>query len=184
MALVFYGALVAAALGWVALAGRPLSSLLPGSAGAVRAAISAGLGLALGLLVVGLSRALLAWTAWGRGLFAWFAGVLGPLSAGEVAVLAASSAVGEELFFRGAMQPALGLLATSGIFAALHLPQRLRYLPWTASAAALGLAFGLLAQRTGDLGGAIVAHAVINGLNLYQVARVARVARGDGPSRP
>jgi hypothetical protein len=106
--------------------------------------------------------------------------MLGPLRRREVVLLAAASAIGEELLFRGAMQPALGLWPTAAIFAALHFPPRPRLWPWTASTGAIGVALGLLARATGDLAGATLAHFTVNALNLAAVIRRAGGADGDG----
>jgi uncharacterized protein len=180
LALYFYGGCIALALLWGALAGHPWLLLRPTS---VRAAlVGAAAGLALGLAVVLLSRLLLRWSRWARELFDWFAGLLGPLSVAQALLLAAASAIGEELFFRGAMQPSLGLWITSAVFAAMHFPQRLRFWPWTVSAGVLGLAFGWIALRSGHLGGPILAHFVINATNLAQVGRRARQASLEAPT--
>jgi len=74
-------------------------------------------------------------------------------------VVALSTAVGEELLFRGALQPRLGLLPASLLFAVLHVQ-------YTLSPAALiifgvGLGLGLL-RLWRDTTTAIVAHFVYN----------------------
>ena len=66
----------------------------------------------------------------------------------------------------GALLPGLGLWPSTLAFGLLHIGPGVRFLPWTLSAIALGLAFSVLARTTGDLGGPIVAHFVINLLNL------------------
>ena len=172
LALPFYGAFAAAAFLWGALAGRPSLSLVPPSWRVAGLGAAAGLG--LGLSVVAASRLLLRWTRWGRELFDWFAGVLGPISSRSALLLAALSATGEELLFRGAMQPSLGLWPTSAIFALLHFPQRARLWPWTLTAGLLGLALGAIAQRSAHLGGPLLAHFVINAVNLGEVGRHAQ----------
>jgi len=124
------------------------------------------LGLALGLGVVGLTRIAVARWAWAQTLNSSFREVLGPLTGREVFVLAASSSIGEELLFRGALMPWWGLWPSVLAFGLLHIGPGRRFLPWTLSALGLGLAFSVLARTTGDLGGPIVAHFVINLLNL------------------
>lgn len=133
--------------------------------------VSPVLGLALGLAVVGLTRVAVARWAWARALHAGFREVLGPLTGREVLVLAAGSAIGEELLFRGALLPWWGLAPSVLAFGLLHIGPGRRFLPWTASALGLGLVFSLLARATGDLGGPIVAHFVINLLNLRFITR-------------
>lgn len=133
--------------------------------------LSPALGLAFGLAMVGLSRVVVARFAWGRGLHADFRAMLGDASAREIAILAVASAIGEELLFRGALQPWLGVVPQAILFGLLHVGPRRRHLVWTAWAFAMGLAFGALVALTGDLGGAVVAHFAINFLNLHYIVR-------------
>lgn len=136
--------------------------------------LSPAIGLAVGLLVVLLSRLAVTRFAWARMLHRDFRGLLGPLSLKEIAILAAASSVGEELLFRGALQPWIGLWPSAIVFAMLHVGpgQRfVRFLPWTISALAMGVVFGYLFVWTGNLGGAIVAHFTINYLNLQHITR-------------
>jgi hypothetical protein len=147
--------------------------------------ISPLIGLAFGLAVVALSRFAVHRFEWARQLHRDFRALLGPLSTGEILVLAIASAIGEELLFRGALQPWIGLWPQAVIFALLHVGPGVRFLPWTLSAFVMGLAFGALFHFTGDLGGAILAHFSINYLNLTFIARVelppARVAPDASP---
>lgn len=174
LVLSFYGGCAALAFLWAALAGRPWLVLDPARATAVRALAGAGLGLAGGLAAVALSRLLVAHTRFGRELFLWFATLLGPISRREAVLYALASGIGEELLFRGAIQPTLGLPLTTALFALLHVPPRLGLLPWTLFAGVLGTGLGALASWSGDLGGAILAHATVNALNLAAVGRAAR----------
>ncbi len=130
------------------------------------------IGIALGLGVVLLSRFAVHRFEWGRSLHRDFRAMLGLLSAREILVLAVASSVGEELLFRGALQPWIGVWPQAIIFALLHVGPGLRFLPWTISAFVMGLAFGFLFQWTGDLGGPIAAHFTINYLNLIFISRV------------
>jgi membrane protease YdiL (CAAX protease family) len=107
---------------------------------------------------------------WGRALHRDLRALLGPLPGPEIIVLAVASSVGEEIFFRGALLPAVGLWASSAIFALLHIGPKLRFLPWTFSSFVAGMAFGQLFLWTGDLGGPVVAHFTVNALNLRYLA--------------
>jgi membrane protease YdiL (CAAX protease family) len=131
--------------------------------------VAPGLGLLLGLGVVGLTRLATRHFQWARDLHASFRDLLGPLTLREILILALASSVGEELFFRGALMPWLGVWLQAAVFALLHVGPGRRFLPWTASAFGLGLAFGLLAKWTGNLGGPIAAHFMINYLNLRYI---------------
>ncbi len=135
-------------------------------------AISPGLGLALGLLVVGATRLATKHLQWARDLHSSFRDLLGPLTGKEIVILALASSIGEELLFRGALLPWFGVWIQGTVFALLHVGPGRRFIPWTISALVLGFAFGWLAQWTGNLGGPIAAHFAINFLNLrYIVGR-------------
>lgn len=130
------------------------------------------IGLAVGLLVVFLSRMAVHRFDWARHLHRDFRDLLGELSAREIFLLAVASSVGEELFFRGALQPWIGLWPQAVVFALLHIGPGPRFLPWTVSALVVGVLFGLMFRWTGDLGGPIVAHFTINYMNLHFISRV------------
>lgn len=131
------------------------------------------LGAALGLSVVGLTRVATRHWQWARDLHTNFRDVLGPLSRREIIVLAVGSSIGEELLFRGALLPWVGVWLQAIAFAALHIGPARRFAAWTASALVLGVLFGELAIRTGNLGGPIAAHMTINFLNLRYIVRTA-----------
>jgi uncharacterized protein len=128
-------------------------------------------GLAFGLAMVFLSRLAVHSMEWARVLHREFHAVVHELSSKEIFLLAVSSALGEELFFRGAMLPALGLWASSVLFALMHVRAQWRFLPWTVMSFIMGLAMGLMYMKTGNLGAPIVAHFTINLLNLSYIAK-------------
>jgi membrane protease YdiL (CAAX protease family) len=134
------------------------------------------IGALLGLGVVGLTRLATKRFQWARDLHTSFHDLLGPLTGREIVILALASSVGEELLFRGALLPWVGVWVQATVFALLHIGPGKRFLPWTASALVLGLAFGYLAQWTGNLGGPIAAHFAINFLNLKFIVGVQRRA--------
>lgn len=85
--------------------------------------------------------------------------------------LALLSALGEELFFRGALTPLVGLVPSAILFGLVHqIPGPARW-TWALSAALLGLCFGALYEGSGSLVGPIVAHAIINAVNLRALRR-------------
>lgn len=160
-----------AAMGIVAFlvaAGRGDPDLyrLGGSPAAWKLAAGPLLGGLLGLGIVLLTRVATSRWQWARELHTSFKDLLGPLTTREILILALASSIGEELLFRGALMPWFGMWAQAAIFAALHIGPGRRFLPWTLSALLLGVAFGLLAKWTGNLGGPIAAHFTINYLNL------------------
>ena len=170
LVMVVYLVLGAAALGWGSIRGQPNVWHLAGRDSAVITGILGGL--AAGLLIVFASRLALYRYEWMRALHRELRHLLFPLTDVEIVVLAAASSVGEEMFFRGALMPAIGLLGSSAIFALLHIGPKARHLPWTASSFAVGLLFGAMFQWTGDLTGPVVAHFLVNFLNLRHVAEV------------
>ena len=108
---------------------------------------------------------------------------LSPLVVGldraEVVALAVVSGVAEEIFFRGAVQGAWGLIIATILFALLHTGPGTKLSLWTAFAAVAGLVFGVLALSRGTLLAPIVAHATVNAVNLH---RLASRAAAQGPS--
>jgi membrane protease YdiL (CAAX protease family) len=87
-------------------------------------------------------------------------------------LLTAFQAFGEEIFFRGWLQPLLGaniglkagLVLTAGVFAGAHLITQSLSVVAIVNIFAAGLLFGLLALRTGGLAAPFGAHAVWNWL--------------------
>jgi uncharacterized protein len=135
-------------------------------------------GFVLGLVVVLLTRLAERHFQWARDLHASFRDLLGPLTGREIFILAAASSIGEELLFRGALLPWLGVWVQAAVFAGLHVGPRPRFLAWTASAFVLGVAFGELAVVTGSLGGPIAAHFAINYVNLRHIVGTRENLRG------
>ena len=94
-----------------------------------------------------------------------------PLATGEALALAWISALAEELFFRGALQGAVGLLPATALFALLHFGPGRAFRVWGLFALVAGLLLGLLVLGRESLGAAIVAHALVNGVHLARLAR-------------
>ena len=97
--------------------------------------------------------------------------MLAPIESRHVPALAAMSAIAEELFFRGFLQPHLGLTATAVLFGAAHLPHRRHQIPWTVAAMLMGFAFGWLFEVRHSLVAPTIAHFVINYFNLHHLLR-------------
>jgi len=95
-----------------------------------------------------------------------FAQLVGAVTIPQALLLALISGFGEELLFRGALWPHLGLWGTSILFGVVHiLPIRaLRFYPVFAAAAGLG--FGWLRLTSGSVVPPMLAHFLINALNL------------------
>lgn len=129
------------------------------------------IGLIAGLGVVWLTRVATRHFQWARDLHGSFRDLLGPLTSHEIVILALASSIGEEILFRGALLPWMGIWLQALIFALLHVGPGRRFLPWTLSALILGVAFGWLATWTGNLGAPIAAHFAINFFNLRHIVR-------------
>ena len=157
IAWIFYLALAIAGLLWIGTQRGRLGIELfvdPGSWW-----IDLGAGVAIGAALLALWWALRRFFAAARSLEDELAALLAPLS------------VAEELFFRGALQGAIGFLPAAVLFALMHAGPGKGFRIWTLFALAGGLALGALVALRGPLGGAIVAHLMVNGVNLVRLAR-------------
>jgi CAAX protease family protein len=123
-------------------------------------------GLGFGLIVVVLSRISVQRFDWARRLHRELRPFALGLDATGIVVLALLSAAGEELLFRGLLQPWMGLWLQALLFGLVHqMPGPSRWI-WVSWALAVGLVLGVLFELTGSLLGPIAAHALVNGLNL------------------
>jgi CAAX protease family protein len=84
----------------------------------------------------------------------------------SLVLVAVFSGVGEETFFRGAIQQEFGLVVASLVFGLVHVGPDRRYLVWTAWAVLVGFLFGALYEVTGGLLAPILAHSAHNAVTL------------------
>lgn len=132
-----------------------------------------GLGAAAGGLLLGmwaLARRLLPLA---RELEALLGQVLETLSRQEALALAVLSGFAEELFFRGAVQGALGRLGwlwAAALFSLLHSGPGRPFRLWGGFAFLAGLVFGGLVAWRGNLLPAIVGHGLVNAVSLGRLA--------------
>jgi membrane protease YdiL (CAAX protease family) len=104
--------------------------------------------------------------SWAQRLHAELRPVARELTIGQIFLLAGLSSLGEEVLFRGLMTPTLGVLGSSVLFGLLHQvkgPSRWVWITW---AMAVGLVLGTIFAATGSLVGPLLAHAVVNAVNL------------------
>ncbi|MEZ4220281.1 MAG: CPBP family intramembrane glutamic endopeptidase [Polyangiaceae bacterium] len=127
---------------------------------------SLALGLALGALVVMLTRVFVTRFAWAQRLHAELRPLARGLSTSGIVALALLSALGEELVFRGLLAPWLGLVPQAILFGLVHQIRGPSRWVWVVWASLIGLLLGAVFQLSGSLLGPIAAHALINGLNL------------------
>lgn len=97
--------------------------------------------------------------------------ILDGLSPSDAFALAVISGFAEELFFRGAVQGSWGVVAATILFTLLHTGPGRPFLLWTVFALVAGAAFGALALLRGNLLAPIVAHVLVNAVNLTRLAK-------------
>ena len=164
----FVTGVLSAAIAWLWRSGSPLEHpepwlVLPAE---TRHVYSFLLGTTFGALVAVLTRVAVQHFKWAQKLHREFRPIARSLTAVGILVLALFSAIGEELLFRGLLQPFLGLWLSAALFGFVHqMPGPSRWV-WVTWATAVGLALGLIFQLTGSLVGCIAAHALINAVNL------------------
>jgi membrane protease YdiL (CAAX protease family) len=172
-ALIFYGVMGCAALVWRMIV--PGESILHPEGGSAREAwglLSAlGVGALVGLGAVGVSELLTRYTQLGEGLADLLGESLAGIGRADAVLLALASGIAEEMLFRGALQPSVGIFWASLIFGACHFLPRRELMLWSVYAVAMGFAFGGLFEWTGQLAAPIAAHVVVNGINLPRLAR-------------
>lgn len=128
--------------------------------------VSLGAGLVIAVVTIAATRAMVRHFAWARALHHSLRPSVRHRPDSALVVLGLASAVGEELFFRGLLAVAIGLVASSIAFGLLHQVRGTGRWAWAAWATLMGLAFGATMFATGSLVGPLVAHAVINVANL------------------
>lgn len=148
-------------------------------------ALSAASGLVFGGAVVISSRFAVQRWAWARKLHMELAPVAAGMTTRTAAVVAALSSLGEELLFRSLLAPLIGVWAQAIIFGVLHQVRGSSRWVWMSWAGMVGLALGAMYWATGSLAGPLVAHALINGLNLVYLRdhRAAQTVLGGGARR-
>jgi membrane protease YdiL (CAAX protease family) len=172
----FYGLLTASAALWAALRGFDLrlagdSLALSLTLGAVTTIVTVSLGLLAYRLLPALRQ---------------IAGELAPhlvdgTDGGSLVLVSIFSGVGEETFFRGAVQQEFGIVVASLLFGLMHVGPDRRYLLWTLWAVLAGFLFGGLYNLTGGLLAPILAHAAHNAATLLLWKRSRKGVRQRDP---
>jgi membrane protease YdiL (CAAX protease family) len=129
-------------------------------------------GVAVGTFAVLVSQLVAPRFQVGRRMLFAFRRVIGTPSVLTCVTMAIFSAVGEELLFRAVLQERLGLPIATALFAVAHFPVERDLWLWPLVTLPVGLAFGGLYEWSGAALAPIVAHAVINALNLRWIARL------------
>jgi len=175
LAWAMYAPVAAAGLAWAKWA-RGAAFVAP-AAGFVSndPARALGVGIALALALSGItiwsSRLLATHTRWGRELLETLRLPLVGASRGRLLMLAMLSAFSEELFFRAALQPTVGIGLASVAFGLVHVSPRGQGFAWSLWAGLMGVLFGLLFEASGHLAVPMLAHALINYENMLYICR-------------
>ncbi|MGK3999771.1 CPBP family intramembrane glutamic endopeptidase [Sorangium sp. So ce1024] len=148
--------------GWPWIHPTPWLSLRPPAA----LLTSAALGLTLAAGVVVMTRVVVARFDWARRLHADLRPVARELSFGQIVLLAALSSLGEELLFRGLLTPLVGVLPSALVFGLVHQMRGPSRWVWVGWAVVVGAGLGAIFAATGSLVGPLLAHALVNAVNL------------------
>jgi uncharacterized protein len=140
------------------------------------AAKGASLGLVLGLIfaafVVASTAILVTRFEWAKSV----AHELGPFALGltgpQLVALLGVAGLAEELVFRGLLGPSLGVFVSSALFGLVHQMGGKGRWPWVIWASLVGLGLASIYAVSGSLLGPLVAHALINGMNVARVRRM------------
>ena len=172
LALYFYGVVLLFAIGYAVFSGHIRTLLGEGPPLIQHVLVAVGVGL---LIVAGSRIGVRVWRPFARAAEA-AAGMLGPITLREALILALLSGTAEELLFRGALWPTLMLAGTTLLFGVVHIVPRRALWVYPLFAAACGLLLGLLRDGTDSVVPPMVAHVVVNALNLSWLGRQARAA--------
>ncbi|MGI9048958.1 MAG: CPBP family intramembrane glutamic endopeptidase [Rubrobacteraceae bacterium] len=177
LAAVFYGALVLAAVLWNFFRGRePLSLGAP--------VVGIPLGLCVAVVTVSLGLVLYRVLPAMRKLAAELAPeVVDGANKRDLVLVSIFSGVGEEAFFRGALQPEIGIVIASLVFGLVHIGPDRRYLVWTLWAVFAGFLFGGLYEVSGGVLAPAVAHASHNAATFLIWKRSRAGSVGDEQTR-
>jgi membrane protease YdiL (CAAX protease family) len=136
------------------------------------------LGVAFSAVVVASTRVMSTRFVWASRLGSELRPFARNLTGAQIVLVAALSSLGEELFFRALLTSWLGVIASSAIFGVAHQMRGPSRWWWATWAGMVGLGLGAIFALTGSLLGPLVAHALINGLNL------SFLREPDPPRRP
>lgn len=168
-AVLVYAVFVAGGIFWLWVRGR--TGQIPIAAGGqLGLPLSLAVGAAVGLGLSGGFAAAVRYLASCARLEQRLHGLLGSLGEREITVLALCSALGEEFFFRLALQDAVGLYWSAAAFALLHVGPKGTWL-WTGLSLVLGLGFGWMMELGCGLLSVTAAHALVNYLSLRRMER-------------
>jgi uncharacterized protein len=148
---------------------------------AVSLVTSAVLGLAVATALIAMTRVAVPRFAWARRLHCELRPVARDLTAGQILLVAGLSSLGEELLFRGLLTPTVGILVSALLFGFAHQIKGKSRWVWVGWATAVGAGLGTIFAATGSLVGPLLAHAIVNAVNLTYLRD--HDPGADGPER-
>jgi len=129
-------------------------------------ALSAGLGVALAMVLIAWTRFTVPRFGWAQRLHTELRPAAKDLTLPQILLLAGLSSLGEELLFRGLLTSIIGVALSSILFGLAHQMKGPSRWVWTAWAMIVGLGLGAIFAMTGSLVGPLLAHAIVNAVNL------------------
>lgn len=133
---------------------------------AVSLVMSAVLGLAVATVLVAMTRMAVPRFEWARRLHCELRPVARDLTAGQILLVAGLSSLGEELLFRGLLTPTIGIIGSALLFGFAHQMKGPSRWVWVGWATVVGAGLGAIFTLTGSLVGPLLAHAIVNAVNL------------------
>ena len=109
--------------------------------------------------------------------------VLGPLNVFMAAYLALMTALGEEIVFRGVIQPFAGLFVTSFLFGLMHVGPGGVLSAWSLWAMIAGALLGWMFDATHSLWPPILAHFLVNFVSIMSLRKLYRSWLQTTPSQ-
>ncbi len=164
----FYSAFIVAGYLVAWLSGKRITFVPAPGLGPILTEVAIGLGTAVTLLI---ATRLAERLPFARDMEDEFRRILGRLEIGEILLLAIASGLGEEILFRGVLQPVIGYIPASVIFGVIHTGPSRKFVAWTVFALAIGFLFGAIVLWRGSILSVVTAHALVNGVNLHRICR-------------
>lgn len=127
---------------------------------------SAAMGVSLSTGIVLLTRFAVVRFRWAKRLHGELRPIACELSLGAILLVAGLSSLGEELLFRGLLTPLLGVVGSAVVFGLAHQIKGPSRWVWVGWATVVGLGLGSIFALTGSLVGPLIAHAIVNAVNL------------------
>lgn len=103
-----------------------------------------------------------------RGLLTRFMGAVPTLALLYLSLIAT---IAEEILFRGAIQPAIGLVGAALLFGLLHIGPTGRLSSWSVWAVVAGLLLGWMFEQTSSLWPGILTHSLVNVISMLRMRR-------------